>query len=189
MATVAAVGVAQLPDGTRIAGELCVERGAACTRLRWTRFAGTGPARLEIRPLLAGRDFHGLHRENPALRFDPEIDQDLDAVRVTWRPYPGVAAICAVANAGYTHAPILVHRNFLYTAERDRGLDAEERSRDAGRVFDFDLAAAPAALVLAATAAPAGIRASSSTLALPARRRGARRSPPTSSGAGDQYTS
>ena len=134
------------PDGTRIAGELCVEPGAARVVLRWTRTAGDGPARLSVRPLVAGRDFHALHHENPAFRFDAEVSGE----HVTWRPYPSVPAISASSNGRYTHAPDW-YRNFEYSAERERGLDHEEDLATPG-VFEFDLAAVPAALVLSAGA-------------------------------------
>src|SRR5258706_11089743 len=61
-----------LPDGTRIAGELVVQRGSPRTALRWTKLAGTARA-LHVQPLLAGRDYHGTHHENGAFRFEPDI--------------------------------------------------------------------------------------------------------------------
>ena len=43
-----------------------------------------------------------------------------------WRPYPGVPAISAIAaNGSYAHEPDW-YRNFLYDAERARGLDYVE---------------------------------------------------------------
>ncbi len=141
-----------LPDGTRIVGELVVERGVARTNLRWTRVAGDGPARLTVRPLLACRDFHALHHENPAFRFDAEVSGE----HVTWRPYPSVPAISASSNGRYTHAPDW-YRKFSYVAERERGLDDEEDLATPG-IFDFDLAVAPAAMTLAVDPAPGDAR-------------------------------
>jgi glycogen debranching enzyme len=119
-----------LPDGTRITYELVVEPGAPRTSLRWTRTAGQGAITLEVRPLLAVRDYHGLRRES-FVDLEPEIAGN----HVTWRP-DGIA-IHAHANATYTHGANW-YRNFDYSAERERGLDHEEDLAMPG-VFEFDL--------------------------------------------------
>jgi predicted glycogen debranching enzyme len=153
-----------LPDGTRIAYELVVERGAPGApagpadsttpippadtvdraprvALRWTRLAGTATS-LHVQPLLAGRDYHASHHENPAFRFEPELAGDC----VTWQPYPGVPAIHCAANGLYQHAPDW-YRSFYYLDEAERGLDAVEDLATPG-VFTFDLASGPAAMVV-----------------------------------------
>ena len=43
------------------------------TVLRWRRTGGSGPCRLSVRPLLSGRDYHALQRENDAFRFDAVV--------------------------------------------------------------------------------------------------------------------
>ena len=91
-----------------------------------------GAATLEVRPLLASRDYHGLQRENAAFRFEAEVAGD----RVTWTPYD--VAIHARSNGTYTHAPDW-YRNFIYVDERERGLDFEEDLAAPG-IFTFDLA-------------------------------------------------
>jgi predicted glycogen debranching enzyme len=133
-----------LPDGTKIACELVVAQGARRVALRWQRIAGNGPLQLSVRPLLAGRDFHSTHHENGAFRFDADVRGE----RVTWRPYDGVPAIHALANARYEHAPDW-YRAFVLAAERERGLDCEEDLATPG-AFTFDLAERAAALVLSA---------------------------------------
>ncbi|HUJ63288.1 MAG TPA: amylo-alpha-1,6-glucosidase [Kofleriaceae bacterium] len=143
----------QLPDGTRIAGELVAIHRAPRVALRWTRLAGEGAARLIVRPLISARDYHSLARENASLRFDAEAGGE----RVTWRPYHGVPAIAALANARYDHAPTW-YRSFVYAEDRARGLDHEEDLAAPGS-FAFDLAAAPARLALAAQAGLDGERA------------------------------
>jgi predicted glycogen debranching enzyme len=142
----------ELPDGVRIAHELVVERvGATAHRdgaapraprvaLRWTRLAGTATS-LHVQPLLAGRDYHATHHENPAFRFEPELAGDC----VTWQPYAGVPAIHCAANGLYQHSPDW-YRAFYYTVEADRGLDAIEDLATPG-VFTFDLASGSAAMV------------------------------------------
>jgi predicted glycogen debranching enzyme len=73
---------------------------------------------LAVRPFLSGRDFHSLHHENPAFRFDAETTTG----RVRWHPYPGVPAVAARSNGAYLHGPVW-YRGFLYAEERARGLD------------------------------------------------------------------
>ena len=105
-----------------------------------------GPATLCVRPLLSGRDYHALHHENGAFRFDPEHDRS----SIIWRPYDGVPAIHALANATYEHVPDW-YRRFRYEEEHARGLDATEDLASPG-IFRFDLAAGTADLVFATRA-------------------------------------
>src|SRR4051812_29958005 len=134
-----------LPDGTVLVHEVLVEPDACETVLRWRRTGGTGPCRLVVRPLLSGRDYHALQRENAGFRFDATVRGG----NVAWRPYPDWPAVAALTNGTYRHAPDW-YRNFLYTAERDRGLDAVEDLATPG-IFAFDLAAGgPAVMVLRA---------------------------------------
>ncbi len=119
-----------LPDGTRIRSELVVEPGAPRTALRWTRSAGSGPCTLEVRPLFAVRDYHGLRRES-----ELDLAAEVGGNHVTWRP-DGIA-IHAHANAVYHHAPDW-YRGFDYELERARGLDHVEDLAMPG-MFAFDL--------------------------------------------------
>jgi len=132
-----------LPDGTRVACELVVEHGGAAPRvaLRWTRLTGAVTS-LQVQPLLAGRDYHATHHENPAFRFDAELTGD----SVSWRPYGDVPAIHCAANGRYQHAPDW-YRAFHLVDELDRGLDALEDLAAPG-VFTFDLSTGQAAMVL-----------------------------------------
>jgi predicted glycogen debranching enzyme len=134
----------RLPDGTGIAHEILVDRPSGETLLRWRRVAGDGPCRLSVRPLLSGRDYHALHRENPGFDFGARIAGG----NVAWRPYPGMPAIAALTNGTYRQAPDW-YRNFLYTAEQARGLDCVEDLATPG-IFAWDLAADDAVLVLRA---------------------------------------
>ena len=137
-------------DGTEVAQEVVAVQGRPEVVLRWRRTGGDGPARLVVRPLLSGRDYHGLHHENPAFGFAPETAPG----RVTWRPYPGLPAVTALANGEYRHDPAW-YRNFLYAKEVERGLDAVEDLASPGELA-FDLAARDAVLVLRAGEPEAG---------------------------------
>jgi len=146
----------RLPGGAELCHELLVDRGSGQTLLRWRRVAGQGACRLQVRPLLSGRDYHALHHENPAFGFASRVQGAPGDISVAWRPYADLPAITATANAAFAAAPDW-YRNFLYTAERDRGLDFVEDLATPG-VFTWDLAAGAAVLVLQAgegTHAPA----------------------------------
>lgn len=110
----------QLPDGSRLRHELWLPRGLGACCQRWSIIdRGTARIReLRVRPFLSGRDHHGLHRENPVFQMTP---QDFSGAW-TWKPYPGVPSVTAIANAKYRHDPVW-YRNFLYEQERERGLD------------------------------------------------------------------
>ncbi len=134
-----------LEDGTRIAHELLVPRGASACALSWRLLARTGPVTLEVRPFLSGRDSHSLHHENPAFRFETETEPG-GATR--FRPYAGVPSLVLRSNGAYAHAPFW-YRNFLYAHERARGLDFSEDLASPG-VFRFELSGGEAVLLMAA---------------------------------------
>jgi len=76
---------------------------------------------LSVKPFLSGRDFHATHHENGAFRFEPAIQGDT----IRWQPYVGVPSVVCRTGATYRHEPNW-YRSFLYTRERDRGLDFVE---------------------------------------------------------------
>src|SRR5262245_44344815 len=135
-----------LPDGTRIVQEALVRPGTAALMMAWRLVAPAPAARVRVRPLLSGRDYHALHHENPAFRFDA----DTPPGRVAWRPYASLPAIHAHTTGTYVHDPVW-YRQFLYTEERVRGLDCVEDLASPG-LFHFDLAAGDATIVFAADA-------------------------------------
>jgi predicted glycogen debranching enzyme len=135
--------VFRLPDGSRVEHGILVRPGRTAVALWWRLLDGPGGV-LAVRPLLSGRDYHALHHENPAFRFDADVTED----RIVWRPYAGVPAVVARGNGRYTHAPDW-YRRFRYAAETARGLDDTEDLASPG-VLRFDLARGEATLVLAA---------------------------------------
>jgi predicted glycogen debranching enzyme len=162
----------QLEDGTRLCQELFVVRGVSQTVLRWkleSRVPASGSMRLEVRLLLSGRDYHGLHHENPAFRFEAETRGD--AVR--FQPYPDVPAVTVFSNGQYRPSPDW-YRAFFYQQEAERGLDCLEDLGAPG-VWGFDLVAGPAVLILSAGDSPvAGGDAACAASALEAEERGRR---------------
>jgi predicted glycogen debranching enzyme len=151
-------------DGILISQEIlaCHRRGEVV--LRWRLLSLPGPARLMVRPLLAGRDYHSLHHENDGFDFAAEVT----GPRVLWRPYPGVPAISAMADGSYRQDPAW-YRNFQYDAERERGLDFTEDLASPG-VFSWTLNGQAASLMLAAGEADPAVDAAC-LIDLEARRR------------------
>lgn len=143
--------VFEFEDGTQVVQEIFIARGAGVTAVTWRLLNNTQEAKLFARPFLSGRDYHGMHKENSGFRFEPTPNGE----KVLWRPYDGVPGIHAMygSNGHYTHDPQW-YRNFLYTEEQARGLDAIEDLASPG-VFDWDFSAGEAVLLLASTDSPA----------------------------------
>jgi predicted glycogen debranching enzyme len=111
----------ELPDGTRLTQEIFVQHGTGAVFVVWTMVRAKGEVAVRARPFLSGRDYHSMHHENGAFHFAADT---LNAV-VTFRPYDGVPAVSLFSNGEYRRAPDW-YRQFLYTAERERGLDDTE---------------------------------------------------------------
>src|SRR6058998_1335933 len=128
-------------DDLVIEHELFVPKGESAVFMSWRVVAGqpgsptpaTADIKLRVRLFLSGRDFHSTHHENSSFKFDAEQDGE----RVTFRSYDGVPAVIAYLNGSYTHEPTW-YRNFLYSEEQARGLDAVEDLVSPG-VFEFSL--------------------------------------------------
>jgi predicted glycogen debranching enzyme len=111
----------ELADGTCVIQEICVQHGTGAVVVVWRLARGDGPVVLRVRPFLSGRDYHSLHHENGAFRF---IASHREGV-VAFTAYDGLPRIVAMSNGDYRHAPEW-YRQFLYTEERERGLDDTE---------------------------------------------------------------
>jgi len=83
---------------------------------------GPEPVGLELRPFVAGRDYHALEHENDAIRRDAAF---ADGV-LRLRPYDGVPEVAlSVPDAEFTAEPDW-WRDFEYVRELERGLDFRE---------------------------------------------------------------
>ncbi|HVM94904.1 MAG TPA: glycogen debranching enzyme N-terminal domain-containing protein, partial [Candidatus Acidoferrales bacterium] len=142
----------RLPDGTRIKQEIVVEHGTAVTSVTWRLMEPRDGVRLSLRPFLSGRDYHALHHENPAFRFDAEVGRG----RVTWHPYEQLPGIVSLFNGQYEHSPDW-YRNFQYDEERARGLDFVEDLATPG-VLRWSLSDGEAVWLLAADGSESALR-------------------------------
>jgi predicted glycogen debranching enzyme len=150
----------ETPDGVRVTQEILVEHGTGTVLVAWhthtgaSRGQGLSPAdlppstELEVRPFLSGRDYHALHHENSAFRFTPDVRDGL----ATWHPYDGVPAVHVHTNGAYTHGQAW-YRNFVYTIERERGLDDTEDLASPG-IFSWTLGGGDDAVLVMSTAPP-----------------------------------
>lgn len=134
----------RIGDNLVVEQELFVQPGESRVILSWKVVQGKGEATLRIRPLFSGRDFHSTHHENGSFRFEPAQTER----EWTWQLYDGLPAVVASANGRYVHEPEW-YRNFFYSEEAARGLDATEDLASPG-VFEFSLGSKRAVLTFAA---------------------------------------
>ena len=147
----------RIDDNLVIEQEVFVPKGESAVFMSWRVVAGiddagqpgsptpaTADIKLRVRLFLSGRDFHSTHHENSSFKFDAEQNGG----RVTFRSYDAVPAVIGYSNGQYTHDPTW-YRNFLYSEELARGLDAAEDLASPG-LFEFSLSEKPAVLMLAA---------------------------------------
>lgn len=134
---------------------IMVPRGLPLVILSW-RISSPDPgsaAKLTVRPFLSGRDYHSLHHENADFKFKPEADEARG--RLIFQPYASEPEVVALSN-GVFEEQAYWYREFLYTEERDRGLDCLEDLGAPG-TFTFDLGRGEALLVLGTEAATHGL--------------------------------
>jgi predicted glycogen debranching enzyme len=77
---------------------------------------------LEIRPLIASRDYHGTTHENSVI--NPAVRERSGLASIT--PYQGLPSLHLAHNAIELQETGDWYRNFEYDAERERGLDFSE---------------------------------------------------------------
>ncbi|MBI3473364.1 MAG: glycogen debranching enzyme family protein [Candidatus Solibacter usitatus] len=86
------------------------------------RAASADSVRLEVRPLIAFRDYHATTHENGAL--NPAVETGANWLSVT--PYSGLPSLYLAHDTAEVDRAGYWYRNFEYAVERERGLDAVE---------------------------------------------------------------
>ena len=90
--------------------------------------------RLEVRPLMAFRDYHSLTHENDALNSRIETENG----QIIFKPYADLPALHLAHDAADVDANGFWYRNFQYAVEQERGLDfAEDLFNPCKLAFDM----------------------------------------------------
>lgn len=123
-------------DGLRLEKTVFMVQGENTTVVQ---YEVTGPAtskdvRLEIRPLIAFRDYHSTTHENDALNRHVEIEPG----QATLRPYADLPALYLAHHPAETDVNGYWYRSFQYAIEQERGLDFAE-DLFSPCMFTFDL--------------------------------------------------
>ncbi len=105
-----------------------------------------GTVRLELRPLIAFRDYHSLTRENDAL--DSRVNAQPGVA--SFSPYPGLPTLHLSHDAATVENTGHWYRRFKYEVERERGLDYQEDLFNLC-VLRFDLGTQKRATIIAST--------------------------------------
>ncbi|HYX67490.1 MAG TPA: amylo-alpha-1,6-glucosidase [Terriglobales bacterium] len=132
--------------GARLLKRVFMVHGENTTVVQYALLAPVGAPRLELRPLVAFRDFHSTTHENAAL--DGSVTPVAGGIRL--QLYPGLPALYLAHNASTVTSECLWYRRFQYERERERGLDFEEDLFNPC-VLLFDLLPDAAATVIAST--------------------------------------
>jgi predicted glycogen debranching enzyme len=109
--------------GARLIKTIAAVHGENTTVVTYELQDAPGPVTLELRPLIAYRDYHALQRANDAIRFASATFKD-GVFRA--RPYDGTPELfLSVPKAAFTADPGW-YFSFEYAHEIERGLDARE---------------------------------------------------------------
>jgi predicted glycogen debranching enzyme len=143
-------------EGMELEKSLFMVHGENSTVIQyvWRAPRNQDPARcvLELRPLIAFRDYHSTTHENDAL--DPRLELAGNSVKVA--PYQGLPPLYLTHSGADVHPAGDWYRNFEYDVERERGLDYhEDLFNPCVLVFDLNRDAQPSVL---ASIAPPGSR-------------------------------
>lgn len=108
--------------GSKVQREILCVRGRDVVIVRWKVIGAKNVhVVLRVRPMLTGREYHGLHHENGSLSTEAMIGEQC----VVWSPYDGLPAVRAFHSGTYRHEPDW-YRRAQFPVEQQRGLDCEE---------------------------------------------------------------
>ncbi len=134
--------------GAQVIREIFCPQGRDLVVIRWHLAAAKGEAaKLAVRPMLSGRNYHATHHENNGLWAGVMRGSG----PVSWHPYDGVPVPVACYSGLYHHAPEW-YRHVQFPVEQERGLDGEEDWWSPGE-FAMDLAAGQSAFLAFTTEA------------------------------------
>ena len=131
-------------EGLRLQKTLFMVQGENTTVIQYQLLDTTSQAELELRPLIAFRDYHSTTHENDALNRHVQIEDGL----ATMKPYGDLPSLHLAHNARAIDTNGFWYRNFQYAVEQERGLDFVE-DLFSPCMLTFDLAST--ATVIAST--------------------------------------
>jgi predicted glycogen debranching enzyme len=111
-------------DGVRLEKAVFMPQGSNTVQVEYKLLqspAGSEPV-LEVRPLIAFRDYHSTTHENGALSSAVETVPNFTSVQ----PYASLPRLHFAHNAEHCDNQGYWYKNFLYREERERGLDFQE---------------------------------------------------------------
>jgi predicted glycogen debranching enzyme len=107
-------------EGLRLQKSVFMVQGENTTVVQYQLL--DGHAKLELRPLIAFRDYHSTTHENGALNRHVQIEDGL----ATIKPYDDLPSLHLAHNAREIDTNGFWYRNFQYAVEQERGLDFVE---------------------------------------------------------------
>ena len=136
-------------EGVRLQKSVCMVNGENTIVVQYDiadAHADSSSYSLELRPLIAFRDYHSTTHENGALNPHLETENGL----TTMKPYEDLPALYFAHDAAAIDTNGFWYRNFQYAVEQERGLDfAEDLFNPC--TFTFDLNASATINVIAST--------------------------------------
>lgn len=134
-------------DDCKVIKEIILLKGTDTVLLKYTIFNAAAAAQLQIRPLIAGRNFHALCRENGDLKQQTSPCKN----GVSFAPYNGLPTLYLQSDTPHAYkSEPLWYRNFEYARERERGYAYQEDLFAPGVfVFDFKASNKPHEIVFA----------------------------------------
>jgi predicted glycogen debranching enzyme len=135
-------------EGVEVEKTLFMVHGQNTTVIQYELMnaAGAPSVQLELRPLIAFRDYHSLSHENGAI--DGRVDVQTQLIRIS--PYAGLPSLYLANDAVQIESTGHWYRNFEYQSERERGLDFQE-DLFSPCVLHFDLCQRSTARLIAST--------------------------------------
>ncbi len=112
-------------EGLRLEKTVCMVQGENTTVIHYELDGASGNShsiKLEIRPLIAFRDYHSTTHENSSLNAQVESEVAITTVR----PYSDLPALHFAHDICETDTNGFWYRNFQYAVEQERGLDFVE---------------------------------------------------------------
>ncbi len=138
-------------QGVRLEKSVFMVQGENTTVVQYDIFktqaqADSSSLSLEIRPLIAFRDYHSTTHENSALNPHVQTENGL----ATIKPYGDLQALHFAHDAAAIDINAFWYRNFQYVVEQERGLDFAE-DLFSPCAFTFDLNASASISIIAST--------------------------------------